>query len=71
MGAEGLEVWHHELLPEGLREQDDVALDTPEGRDELQLADELWPRPAADPVRHLPECESMSAALLRPHTVMF
>lgn len=29
VGAEGLEVWDHKLLPEGLGEQNDVALDTP------------------------------------------
>lgn len=28
MGTEGLEVWDDKLLPEGLGEQDDVALDT-------------------------------------------
>lgn len=33
MGAEGLEVWDDKLLPEGLREQNDVALDTPETGD--------------------------------------
>lgn len=41
VGAEGLEVRHDELLPEGLCEQDDVALDTSKRRDELRLADEL------------------------------
>lgn len=30
VGAEGLEVWDDKLLPEGLGEQNDVALDTPE-----------------------------------------
>lgn len=28
VGAEGLEVWDDKLLPEGLGEQDDVALNT-------------------------------------------
>lgn len=28
VGAEGLEVWDDKLLPEGLGEQNDVALDT-------------------------------------------
>lgn len=32
MGAEGLEVWDDELLAEGLSEQDNVALDTPDGQ---------------------------------------
>lgn len=30
MGGEGLEVWDDELLAEGLSEQDNVALDTPD-----------------------------------------
>lgn len=30
MGGEGLEVWDDELLAEGLCEQDNVALDTPD-----------------------------------------
>ena len=30
MGGEGLEVWDDELLAEGLSQQDDVALDTPD-----------------------------------------
>lgn len=54
MGGEGLEVWDDELLPEGLCEQDDVALDTSKRRDELRLADECG----------LFGPESMSAALL-------
>lgn len=33
VGAEGLEVWDDKLLPEGLSQQDDVALDTPETGD--------------------------------------
>lgn len=33
MGAEGLEVWDDKLLPEGLSEQNDVALDTPEAQE--------------------------------------
>lgn len=33
VGAEGLEVRDHKLLPEGLGEQHDVALDTSEERD--------------------------------------
>lgn len=33
MGAEGLEVWDDKLLPEGLSEQNNVALDTPETGD--------------------------------------
>ncbi len=33
MGREGLEVWDDELLPEGLGEQNDVALDTSKTRD--------------------------------------
>lgn len=32
MGGEGLEVWDDELLAEGLSEQDNVALDTPDGQ---------------------------------------
>lgn len=32
MGGEGLEVWDDKLLPEGLGEQDNVALDTPDGQ---------------------------------------
>lgn len=30
MGGEGLEVWYDEFLAEGLSEQDNVALDTPD-----------------------------------------
>lgn len=42
VGAEGLEVWDDKLLPEGLGEQHNVALDTPErgnrtSRDTCQL----------------------------------
>lgn len=32
VGGEGLEVWDDELLPEGLSQQDNVALDTPDTR---------------------------------------
>lgn len=32
MGGEGLEVWDDKLLAEGLSEQDNVALDTPNGQ---------------------------------------
>lgn len=38
MGGEGLEVWDDELLSEGLSEQDNVALDTPDGQNHKQDA---------------------------------
>lgn len=37
VGAEGLEVWNDKLLPEGLGEQNNVALDTSKTRDDNSL----------------------------------
>lgn len=38
MAAEGLEVWDDKLLPEGLGEQNNVALDTPETGDKRTVS---------------------------------
>lgn len=43
MGGEGLEVWDDELLAEGLSEQDNVALDTPDEQNhKYRHAKESW-----------------------------